>query len=121
MAINLKGATLKGCGIGIMADSSSYVNAEGADLTGCRIGAMSIESMQGFDKIIELPAGTEAQEIARLLIALQAVPEAQRAELAEKSGLLAKLSAIAVDGSTVVANLATAWPVLAGWIGRVLQ
>ncbi|TCP73588.1 hypothetical protein EC849_116123 [Pseudomonas putida] len=119
MAINLNGATLKGCGIGIVADSTSYVNAEGADLSGCRIGAMSLESVRDFDKILELPAGAEAQEIARLLMALQAVPEAQRSELAESSGLFAKLRAIAVDGSAVVANLATAWPLLAPWLGRV--
>lgn len=117
--INAKGATLTNCGIGILVEGDGRVDAEGADLSGCGVGALVIESRQDIEKIIRLPAGPQAQEIAHLLTALRSIPTADHEEFAEKSGLIDKLRAIAVDGSTVVANIATAWPLFVNWIGRV--
>lgn len=120
-----------------------YVNADGADFTGSRIGVrvegeavvtvrnaifhqneISILAIGGVErevqKLLQLPVTPESKEIAQQLAALNSLPEQSRAAIAEQSGLFTNLRTAAVDGTTIVANLATIWPAILPWVTQAL-
>lgn len=122
MGIDARGSKANNCGIGYMTTGDGHIDARDGDASGSKVGMLALDSDQeGVEKIIDLLLGPQARENAELLNAVHEAPVESRMELAQKNGLLDKLRAIAVDGTTFVANLATIWTTIGPLVLKALS
>lgn len=121
--IDAEGSIATDCGIAYLTTGDGRINAKRADASRSKVGFLALDNGQeGVEKILALLVlpSPQAREMAELLNALHEAPVASRGELVQKSGLLDKLRAIAVDGTTIAANLETIWPIIAPWVRQLL-
>jgi hypothetical protein len=121
--IDAEGSIATDCGIGYLTTGDGRINAKRADASRSKVGFLALDSDQeGVEKILALLLlpNPQAREMAELLNAVHEAPVESRMELAQKNGLLDKLQAIAVDGTTLVANLATIWTTIAPLVLKAL-